>query len=108
VTVKLAFAMTLVVRMVRDVTMDLSALRTTSATKERVQVMKLSAQTYALKIRLATVVWKVLLQETTAIIFAVLRIPLAAGPTGSSTIPVSVGLAIILVFYDAMMDPNLF
>jgi len=94
VTLKLAGA-TMMIRMIRIVTIIMSALRTTSATKERVQVMKLFAPTYALKIGLEAVSM-VLMTLSPANIFAVPRIPLPAGPARTKTIPVSMGTTLMI------------
>jgi len=93
VTVALAIATTMVLRMERFVTIIMSALRTTSAAEERVQVIHLFAPvaTYAGKIGLEAVL-VVLMKLSPANFFAVLRIPITAFPAERKTaIPVSLG-----------------
>jgi len=91
--------------MVRDVTIIMSALRTTSATKERVQVMKLFAPTYALKMLLEAVRVNMTIQPP-ANIFAVLVHPVTA--TITKTILVSEGTTLVIYYASTMMEPNLF
>jgi len=92
VTVALAIATTMVLRMERFVTIIMSALRTTSAAEERVQVIHLFAPTYAGKIRLDPVLVVLMKLLSPANFFAVLRIPITAFPAERKTaIPVSLG-----------------